>query len=106
MYNSFDDLRKCGFNYEDSLIYVYRAYGKKNHNAILHESPQIVVVSFEHFYAITLDLESRLSNLIRCKCGARNLLTQHVSSASLTCIFCVQKAELNAKLLLKKLSGG
>jgi hypothetical protein len=70
-------------------------------------TPLSTTVRFEHFYSIALDLESRHSNLVRCTaCGARNLLTQNLSSYSLQCVFCDLIDANNAQVKLKTTAAG
>ncbi len=89
MNNQFDDLRKLGFSFQDSIVSVYTTYARKNHQTLCASQTSIPVIRFEHFYSIALDLEAKQSNLIRCTgCGSRNLLTRHLSSYSLQCVFC------------------
>lgn len=89
LFAQFDDLRKSGFSFQEALVFVYRSYYKKNHHLLALESAPNVAIRFEHFYALALQLESRQATLLRCSCcGSRNLLSKHVSSQSLQCIFC------------------
>lgn len=89
MYTQFDDLRKAGFIFQDAVLFVYRTYARKNHHVVFAEEILPSVIRFEHFYSMAIDLEAKNSNLVRCSCcGARNLLTKHLSSNSLSCIFC------------------
>lgn len=87
--SQFDDLRKSDFSFQESLIYIYRSYFKKNQVSLKIDSAPTAPIRFEHLYCIALELESRQATLFRCSCcGSRNLLTKHLSSHSLPCIFC------------------
>lgn len=85
LYNEFMDLRSSGVVFEDSLICVYRHYRQRVGWAV----DESQLITFDHWYVVALELETRESKLMRCSaCGSRNLLSKHVSIRSLECIFC------------------
>jgi hypothetical protein len=90
MVSELHDLRHAGFEFEDSLINVYRSYRARIPFAVGRSSKdESKLITFDHFYSLALELETQSSRLIRCtSCGSRNVLPRNASATSLRCVFC------------------
>jgi hypothetical protein len=98
LYTQFSDLRGAGVSFESALVIVYRLYRRKAGFGIDEKQ----LISFDHWYVIALEIETRESRLHRCgACGSRNLLTKHISVTSIDCVFCDLLAAANRKLTAK-----
>lgn len=94
LYTQFSDLRSAGVAFESALVVVYRLYRRKT--AFGTDEKQLI--SFDHWYVVALEIETRESRLHRCaSCGSRNLLTKHISVTSIDCVFCDLLATANRK---------
>lgn len=84
------DLRHANFKFEDAIITVYRSYRSRIPCPVGGSAKEdSKLISFDHFYALALELETQASRLIRCTgCGSRNVLPPSVSAVSLRCVFC------------------
>lgn len=88
MFSQFDDLRKSGFSFQESVVFVYRGYAKRTGHLYLLDTSANNFIRFEHFYCIVLQIETKKATLVRCTCcGSRNLLTKLLSS-QVQCVFC------------------
>jgi hypothetical protein len=94
LYNEFMDLRSLDVRFEDSVVCVYRKYRQRIGWFVDEDS----LITFDHFFVVARELETRESKLIPCSCcGSRNLRTKHTSIVAFECVFCVLLEGANAK---------